>query len=279
MRTIRAATVAFTAMLLPMLQVAPAWAVTFNKTYVSNTGSNANNCSTVVQACASFATALASTAPGGEITVVNTGDYGAVNIVQSVNVTNDGAGEASILAAASTGIIVSAGVGDVVSIRGLVIDGQDSGLEGISIGQISAVHIQNCVIRNFQASGSGVGIGFFPTGNSQLFMSDAIIFNNGTAGTTGGIRIEPEVTGSATVVLHRVHLENNVVGLFVNGTLSTGNGAHVIIRDSVVSGNAGDGILAMSAPGQATAFLVVERTSSVNNGGTGIHAEIGRAHV
>ena len=76
----------------------------------------------------------------------------------------------------------------------------------------------------------------------------------------------------SAVVLDRVHLENNVVGLLVDGSVSTGNGAHVIIRDSVVSGNASDGIRAFSLPGKAPAFIVVEHTTSVNNGGTGILA-------
>src|SRR5262249_42821882 len=79
------------------------------------------------------------------------------------------------------------------------------------------------------------------------------------------------------VVLDRVHLENNVRGLWVDGTDSTGNGAHVIVRDSVVSGNAADGIIATSASGQAPAFLMVERTSSVNNAGAGILANGPRA--
>src|SRR5262249_1882757 len=45
-----------------------------------------------------------------------------------------------------------------------------------------------------------------------------------------------------------------------------------IIRDSVVSGNAGDGIHAFTAPGRAPALILVERTTSVNNAGTGISA-------
>src|SRR5262249_15989628 len=131
---------------LAMLHAAPAMAVTFNKTYVSGAGSDANNCSSVALACATFATALVSAPPGGEITVVNTGAAGAVTIGKSVNITNDGAGEASIFAAVGgSGITINAGVGDIVSLRGLVIDGQGVGLRGIQISAASAVHIQNCV--------------------------------------------------------------------------------------------------------------------------------------
>src|SRR5262249_27248990 len=78
------------------------------------------------------------------------------------------------------------------------------------------------------------------------------------------------------VVLDRVHLENNVVGLWMDGSLGTGS-SHAIVRDSAVVGNAGDGIRATSAPGKAAAFIVVERTSASGNAGTGILADGPRA--
>jgi len=244
------------------------------KEVCSRPSSDGNPCSILVLACATLAHALTQTAPGGEITIVNTGNYGPVTINQAVNITNDGAGEASILVGSGGfGIDISAGVGDVVSLRGLVIDGQDMGAQGISIVQASAVHIQNCVIRNFQAPGPATfGIFLQHLTNTQLFVSDTIIFNNGSGATTGGILIQPEVAPSTNVVLDRVHLENNVIGLLVDGSQTPGNGAHVVLRDSVVSGNASDGIRALSAPGKAAAFLVVEHTTSVNNAGTGILA-------
>src|SRR5262249_4086974 len=142
----------------------------------------------------------------------------------------------------------------------------------IHIDQASAVHIQNCVIRNFEDPGSGYGIALQPVGSTQLFVSDTLIYNNGSSAGTGGIYIGPTDTGSANVVLDRVHLENNVVGLLVDGFHGNPTGAHVVIRDSVVSGNASHGIQARSAPTGAPAFLVVERTAVVNNAGTGILA-------
>jgi len=132
----------------------------------------------------------------------------------------------------------------------------------MNVRTVGAVHIQNCVIRNFQTNQMVLG------SVAQLFVSDTIVFNNGD-----GI-----VIGAGTkAVLDRLHVENNVLGLFVRGDLTTGNGATVVIRDSVVSGNESDGISALSAPGQAPAFIIVEHTTSVNNGGTGIVANGPRA--
>jgi len=255
-------------------------AASLNKVWASNVGADSGTCGSVASPCATFSGALNNVAAGGEIGVLTPGDFGPVHISKSVNITNDGVGEASILVGSSgSGIQVDANSGDVISVRGLVIDGQGVGAEGIRIRVASAVHVQNCVIRNLEFSGSGAGIFLTALVSIQLFVSDTTIYNNGSAAPTGGILVKPQNTGSATVVLDRVHLENNVIGLWVIGEASTGNGAHVVIRDSVVSGNASDGILATSQPGQAAAFVVVEHTSAVNNAVTGILANGPRATI
>src|SRR5262249_14358028 len=131
----------------------------------------------------------------------------------------------------SPGISINATAGDIVGLRGLVIDGDGNGDEGINFQQASALHIQNCVIRNFE-SGLGWGIYFAPFGNARLLVSDSIVYNTGGPASSGGILVQPMgASGSATVVLDRVHLENDVVGLLVDGSASTGTGAHVIVRD------------------------------------------------
>ena len=130
---------------MALLQGTPAHALN-TKSFVSNVGNNQSSCSNALNACATFAGALAKTAPGGEIAVLNSGDYGPVFITQSVNISNDGAGEASIVAPPANGITINGGAGDVVNLRGLVIDGQGGGANGILIQQASGVHVQNCEI-------------------------------------------------------------------------------------------------------------------------------------
>jgi len=72
-------------------------------------------------------------------------------------------------------------------------------------------------------------------------------------------------------VLDRVHLENNVNGIVIESVVG-GEGVHVIVRDSVISGNAANGFHAVVSPGRAPAFAVVERSSIVNNRQNGILA-------
>ena len=75
------------------------------------------------------------------------------------------------------------------------------------------------------------------------------------------------------MVLDHVVLDKNVIGLAVDGTQSTGAGVHVVIRDSVLSRSALEGILARSAPGRAPTSVIVERSASVNNLGSGVVAD------
>ena len=258
--------------LAAVLNAAPALALNA-KSYVSNGGSDGNSCASPAAACATFQGAHDKTAPGGEISVVNTGSYGTMFIQKSIDITNDGAGEASVLVpSGAQGIFLAAAAGDVVGLRGLVVDGQGPGLYGMQVALASAVHVQKCVFRNFEAL-NGTGIAVLGQTNVQVFISDTVVFNNGSNPQSGGIIILTSAGVGAYVVLDRVHLENNVIGLWVDGTSAAGNGSHVVIRNSVVSGNAGDGILALSAPGKAPAFIMVEQTDSVNNAGTGIKAD------
>ena len=268
--------------MLAVLHAAPVMAVPFIKTYVSNTGDDNNDCSTIATPCAHFQIALDRLIGGGEITVLNTGDYGPniLNIDKSVHITNDGAGEASIRPnGTAPGVSINAGAGDVVSLRGLVIDGSGivqgfgNARVGIEIQGASAVHIQNCVIRNFEDS-NAFGIVLIPNARTRLFISDTIIYNNGTQSLTGGILIEPQNANSnVDVVLDRVHLENNVDGLLIDGLVTSGPGSHVVVRDSVISGNAANGIHALTRPGMSPAFAFVEHSSMVNNGQSGILAD------
>src|SRR5262249_20206573 len=186
-----------------------------------------------------------------------------------------------LVPADQVGILVQAGVGDVITVRGVVIEGAIGGASGILYQSGSALHVQNCVIRNMQGPSvnNGEGFGILASAFSQLqprsllLVSDTVILNSGTGGESGGILVLIDNTGGMDVVLDRVHLENNVFGLTVDGSQVVSSGAHVVVRDSVVSGNLASGIFAKTVPGKSSAFIVVERTTLVANGGSGILAD------
>ena len=251
------------------------------RVWVASNGTDTATCGGVPSLpCATFQRAHDNAAAGGQISVLTPGDYGPVAITKAISITNDGSGEANVLVpSGGTGISINAGRGDIIGLRGLVIEGAIAGAVGIELIAGSALHVQNCVIRNLEGGGSAFGIFFLSSTNSQLFVSDTIIFNNGNSTGSGGILILPLASGSANVALDRVQLENNVVGLRVESGFNLGDGGHVVLRDSVVSGNASDGIAAHTAAGHGPTFLFVQRSTVVNNGGNGIVADGPRATV
>src|SRR5262249_16154740 len=145
--------------------------------WVSNAGDDLDPC-TLARPCKSFAAALSRTLAGGEVGVLTPGGYGPIVGFKSFNLTNDGSREAGIIVGnAGSGIEVDAGAGDVISLGGLVIDGQLGGMFGILFNSGSALHIQNCIIRNFPGPMSASGLVFDTSNNSQLFVSDTLVYN------------------------------------------------------------------------------------------------------
>src|ERR1700686_3123745 len=59
------------------------------RSFVSSTGSGANNCS-LTAPCRSFVGAYAQTNAGGEIDVLNTAGYGPLTITGAISIVNDG---------------------------------------------------------------------------------------------------------------------------------------------------------------------------------------------
>src|SRR5262249_106065 len=258
---------------LAVLHHGPATAVT--KVWVANTGSDGNPC-TLASPCATFQRAHDTVAAGGEVGVLNAGDYGGVasprlQIGKSVSIVNDGSGEATILNTDPTdaAVFVLAGVGDIVSLRGLVLDGLGTGLVGLDSNQVHALHVQNCVIRNFEARGTSHRM--FMTANSStqsLFMSDSLVYNNGSGGSSTGLFLSAQGTGSLRAVLNRMRIENNVIGLQAQSFSGPGT-MRITVRNSTVSGNVSDGIRAAVGSGAGTGMMG-ERTTVVNNVGNGL---------
>jgi len=112
--------IALTAMLLPILASAPAHAQA-TRTWVSGVGDDANPCSRTAP-CKTFAGAISKTAAGGQINCIDAGGFGGVTITKSMAIQCDNV-EAGILVSGPNGITINAGVADVVTLRGLDIEG------------------------------------------------------------------------------------------------------------------------------------------------------------
>src|SRR5580704_805325 len=130
-----------------------------SQTWVSSLGSDANQC-TRDAPCMTFAAAMAGTLPGGEIDVLDPGDFGPLIITKAISIYNVALGVGGIVPGpATSGIVINAGVKDVVNLRGLIFDGATaSGTSGIVFNSGAGLNMENCVIQGF----SGPGIAFLP---------------------------------------------------------------------------------------------------------------------
>lgn len=248
-----------------------------SRTWVSGVGDDANPCSRTAP-CKTFAGAISKTAAGGEISVLDPGGFGGVTITKSISIIASDSGEGGVLVSGTNAIVVNAGAGDVVTLRGLILEGFGTGLNGIRFLAGKALNIENCVISDFRAStaGNGHGISFRPSGASQLYVVDTVVENNGIGSNGGGILIQPSGTGSATAVLNRVSMPGNVFGIKADGTTSSG-GIKVTLDDSTISGSTFSGLVSIT--GTTAVDFFVNSSAISNNGSNGIRSEGAQSRV
>src|SRR5258708_39681540 len=101
------------------------------RTWVSGVGDDANPCSRTAP-CKTFAGAISKTAPFGEIDCLDPGGFGAVTITKSITLDCSGT-FGSALVSGTNGIIINAAGTDLVTIRGLDIEGLGTGINGIFV--------------------------------------------------------------------------------------------------------------------------------------------------
>ena len=228
------------------------------RTWVSGVGDDANPCSRTAP-CKTFAGAISKTAANGEISVLDPGGFGAVTITKSISIVADGA-EGGILSAGTNAIIVNAGVNDNVTLRGLIINGANTGLNGIRFLAGASLHVEDCAIERV----TGFGISFEPSGSSELSVRNTTVRNNlGASG--GGILLRPGVAGSAKAVFDGVSAVRNKTGIQVEDR------ARATVRNSTIASSTAFGLLAKSTA--AAAELNVSSSQSTNNTAAGVKAD------
>src|SRR5262245_18528717 len=231
-------TIALPSMLgfLLCLHTTPAQAIP--ETWVASNGGGV--ACTRVAPCATFTAAHAVTDVGGTIKCIDAANFGQVAITKSITIDCTGT-NGGIFPTGGGGSAVSIDTAGVdVTLRGLSIEGMGIVTFGVLFEKGNALQVEDCRIS-----------GFFGT----------------------GVLIQPPA-GSASVraVLTRVQVEKNGNGIQAFAGTSIGS-VVVQIRDSVVARNNANGIAANTPIFQAFIAFVVDRTSSILNGGDGIRAQ------
>ena len=226
-----------------------------SRTWVSGVGDDANPCSRTAP-CKTFAGAISKTAACGEINALDPGGFGAVTITKSITI--DGTGTfASILASLVTGITINAASTDVITIRGVSIDGFCNGLRAMNILQAKTVNIEDCVMFRF----AGPGILVNETSDLNLNVRNTVIRDN----TGAGMDLNTS-SGQVRASLTKVSLNGNSNGLHAK------NNTRVIANDSVFANNTTNGILADATTGGAIATVRVWNSLISTNAGNGVRA-------
>lgn len=229
-----------------------------SRTWVSGVGDDANPCSRTAP-CKTWAGAISKTAACGEIDALDPGGFGAVTITKSI--TLDGTGTmASILASLVTGITINAAATDVITIRGISINGFCNGLRGINILQAKTVNVEDCVIFRF----AGNGIQSTDANGLQLHITNTVIRDN----TGDGINILAAAAGRANVSLQGVRFSGNANGIHAR------SGTTVSAFDSTFSGHSAAGVFADNTVGGSFAVIRVQR-SQITGNVTGVQAGSG----
>jgi hypothetical protein len=245
------------------------------RTWVSGVGDDANPCSRTAP-CKTFAGAISKTATNGEINCLDSAGFGALTITKSITVDCRGL-IGGVLAAGTNGINVNAGLADVIILRGLDMDGANSGFIGINYIAGGSVIVENTTIRRFNA---GSGRGIFVNGPAavgqfqQLSVSDCDIVFNGIAAAGpiigGGGIIIGVPTGAVPAGAIRGSVQNtrlirNAIGLRAGPNSST------TVHNVQAMQNNTNGFAAISGGG-GVFINIDDSTASESINGTGVTA-------
>ncbi len=261
------------------------------RTFVSSTGADANICK-VTEPCRTFATAIAQTALGGEVVVLDSAGYGSVIITQSVSLIAPLGVYAGIsVFAPDSGVVVNAGASDKVVLRGLSITGQ-GGMYGIVVGSAAEVSIENCVVSNM----TGTGIFINPTvGSPSIQIRNTFVRNSGEIGlwmaagmatvlvvdsefalngytpTFGGPKPGININGGTLNAQRIVVVSNAQFG--ISAAPDVGLTVVATISDSTIAGNSAGVLVASPLADGGTASLTLVRSTVARNVVDGLIAD------
>jgi hypothetical protein len=237
-------------------------ATTNEHSWVSGNGNNSYACSFAAP-CLTFSGALAKTTAGGLITAKDAGDFGPVDINQSVTTDGNKLGSITFSGGSNTGINITNGAN--VTVRNLIINGLGTGGTGIDASSGGIVTVDNCKIMNI----TGVGIAFSLTGSLTVENSriESFIGDN-----VWGIEI---VSNAAqNIVLRNTVIDASPLGNYNSGFVVNPGSVPVTasLQNVAIMGAGSGAIVGYSGTIQVT-------NSVITQSGDGLYADGGTISV
>ena len=224
------------------------------RTWVSGVGDDLNPCSRTAP-CKTFAGAISKTANNGLIDVLDPGAFGAVTVTKSITIDGTPFMAGVLNAGVNGGVNINVPGGTVI-LRGLDIEGAQTGVNGVRISAAQNVIIERCNIFGQNAAApNGNGISMDTTAVSLLVVRDTTISNN----SNNGIR------ANTSGVINKLLLEN--VRLIQNGQngVDLVNNVQATFDRSNLAQNGSSGVRLEAASSTVDAYETV-----FDNNGTGI---------
>jgi hypothetical protein len=218
------------------------------QSFVSGVGLDSNPC-TRGSPCQTFAAAISQTNIAGVITCLDAANYGDVVLAKSVTIDCTDAPGSVVNGAVTIGSALPAN--STIVLRGLHFFGANfSTVSPIFSNVHLTLIVEDC------------------TANGYKFLSGS----NGN-----GLYFAPVGAGTSKVTLNRVrfvNMGNN--GIYVDSTASSSS-IQVSVRDSLLSSNAGSGILTNASPATEIRLMIINTEISKN--GIGVNSNGGQSHV
>jgi hypothetical protein len=258
---------------IALLAPGAAWATTSPRTWVSGIGNDTAACARAAP-CQTFNAALAATSPGGEIDVLDPGEYGPagntnagsgattgpVSITHSVTI-DAGESTAGVSPPTATNAFDINAPGAIVKLIGLNINGQGGpGLVGVNVIAAKQVWIESSLIYGFSVA----GIEFSPSDStSQLFVNGTRVENNGgdgivaVSGGTDSVMLDGDSfnDNACGVVAASTGIQSGTPDFTQNcGTKASGGAGSLKLSaiGGTIDANAGTGVLANGAAAAVT---------------------------
>ena len=262
------------------------------RSFVASYGSDSNPCSLALP-CRGFNTAIGATNPGGEVVILDTAGYGPMTINKSIKVIGPTGvyGGISVVGGIgpppppTTGIVINAGITDVIILRGLDISGVPGAVGpfpqyGIDIQNAGVVHIEKSSISNFtQPTGACIHAastapvivyvddsmlrecrtGINADGTAESADGDLVVFTDNTrielSRATSGPAYGLWVQGFAAATMRNSVISINDVGIQFNNIATNGNPVLVLSQTQVLGGNTCLNVASASAVGVPNVYI------------------------
>lgn len=194
------------------------------KIFVASSGSDSNDGGRATPK-RSFQAAHDGVAAGGEIVVLDTAGYGPLVITKGVAVVVPPGVSGFVTVASGYGIRIFAGASDIVTLKGLIVEGPgqtNPSVTGIEAAQVGTLVIEDTTIRNFNE-----GIEFALATDGQLVVRGGAIRN-----VFDAVAVEGRNGAKTDAVISAVEMSGNARALTI-----AGNKTHVVVTQCVVSGS------------------------------------------